>query len=247
MRIAVVRAGRAQTLWSLTKDALGAESIERSALMRADDRWRLYVSYVDLSERTWRIALIEAASIDALDARQRRVVLDPDRCGVAAVKDPWLRVVDGRWHMFVSCGPRAAADLHREGDALSSGVVRSETGLATSADGVDWRWEGVVFAPSAAGWDRFTARLTTAVPDGKAWTGLYDGSASLAENYEERCGLASSDDLRAWTRASLGGPSIGTARGPGGVRYVDVTQAGDVLYEFTRPDGAHELRAILAG
>ena len=42
---------------------------------------------------------------------------------------------------------------------------------------------------------------------------------------------------------SLDGPAIGTASGPGGVRYVEITEAGDVFYEYTRPDGAHELRA----
>ena len=134
--------------------------------------------------------------------------------------------------------------LYGSGDALSTGLVRSETGLATSADGRVWIWEGVVLAPSPDGWDRFTARLTTAVRDGNGWAGLYDGSASLAENYEERCGLARSRDLRAWERVSTDGPSIGTRRGAGGVRYVDVTEAGDVFYEYTRPDGAHELRHL---
>ena len=83
---------------------------------------------------------------------------------------------------------------------------------------------------------------TSAVRDGDGWLGLYDGSASLAENYEERCGLAHSTDLRRWERVSLDGPAIGTARGAGGVRYVEISPSGDVFYEYTRPDGAHELR-----
>jgi len=99
-----------------------------------------------------------------------------------------------------------------------------------------------VLLPSESGWDAFTARLSTAVRDGGGWLGLYDGSASLAENYEERCGLARSRDLRTWERVSLDGPAIGTARGAGGVRYVEITAGGDVFYEYTRPDGAHELR-----
>ena len=63
---------------------------------------------------------------------------------------------------------------------------------------------------------------------------------------EERCGVARSVDLRRWERVSLDGPSVGTGRGAGGVRYVDVTEQGDVFYEFTRADGAHELRGIVA-
>jgi len=242
--VALVRGGRADTIWSARKEAFGAESIERSALVRARDGWRLYASYVDAVDRKWRIALLEARSPDAFDPVRRTIALHPDDVGVAAVKDPWIRVVDGRWHMVVSCGPRSDVALDGSGDALSTGLVRSETGLATSADGRDWTWDGVVLAPSPDGWDRFTARLTTAVRDGTGWTGLYDGSASLAENYEERCGLVRSRDLRAWERLSTDGPSIGTRRGAGGVRYVDVTEAGDVFYEYTRHDGAHELRYL---
>ena len=246
MRIARVRDQRLETIWTASRAAFAAESIERSALLRARDGWRLYVSYVDAFDHKWRIALLEARSPDAFDPNRRTVVLHPTNVGVAAVKDPWLRVVDGRWHMFVSCGPTHEARLDSSGDALSTGLVRSETGLATSGDGRQWRWEGVVLAPSRDGWDRFTARMTTAVRDGDGWTACYDGSASLDENYEERCGLARSADLRHWERVSADGPSIGTTRGAGGVRYVDVTEAGDVLYEYTRGDGAHELRAILS-
>ena len=103
----------------------------------------------------------------------------------------------------------------------------------------------MVFSPSDAGWDRATARLTTAWRDADGWSGYYDGAASIAENYEERCGLARSADLLTWQRIG-DAPAIGTARGPGGVRYVDMTEAGDVLFEFTRSDGAHELRGIIS-
>src|SRR5207253_10230980 len=124
------------------------------------------------------------------------------------VKDPWLVREDGRWFMFVSCG-RAVSDpaFHSGGDALSTGAVRSETGLATSLDGVAWKWEGIVLAPSDARWDRSTARLTAAVRDGSGWLGYYDGAASLADNYEERCGIARSTDLRTWERLSHDGPA----------------------------------------
>jgi hypothetical protein len=104
-----------------------------------------------------------------------------------------------------------------------------------------------VFGPSRSGWDRATARLTTAVRDGGGWRAYYDGSGSLEENYEERCGVARSVDLRTWERVSARGPAVGTAVGAGGVRYLDVTDAGDVAYEYTRHDGSHELRALSLG
>jgi hypothetical protein len=247
---AIVDESRIDTVWSAGKDRFSAESIERCALTRVGRRWRLYVSFVRHDDRRWRIGLLEARAVDAFDPAEMIVVLDPQDLGLAAVKDPWVRREGDRWLMFVSYGTLPdppGTDLHTTGDALSTGRTLSATGVATSADGERWTWEGPVLVPSASGWDSFTARLSTAVRDGDGWLGLYDGSASLAENYEERCGLARSRDLRHWERVSLDGPAIGTARGPGGVRYVEVTAGGDVFYEYTRPDGAHELRITRTG
>jgi len=242
----VSRAGqRFETIWSAGKERFDAESIERSALTRVGDAWRLYASFVRRTDRRWCIGLLEARTVEALDPSTTVVVLDPVDHDLAAVKDPWLRRDRGRWLMFVSCGMRPEqedAGLHVTGDVLSTGLTLSVSGLATSVDGRHWTWEGPTLWPSPSGWDKFTARLSTAVRDGDGWIGLYDGSASLVENYEERCGLARSRDLRQWERLSVNSPAIGTASGPGGVRYVEINEAGDIFYEYTRADGAHELR-----
>jgi hypothetical protein len=233
------------TIWRATREDFASPSIERCAILRDGRRWRLYVSYVDGLDLRWRIDVIEAASPDALDPRARRPALDADMARAVAVKDPWLRRVDDRWLMFVSYGERASDDrrLHGSGDALSTGAVKSETGLATSADGLRWTWEGRVFAAAPAGWDRATARITTAVRDGDGWLGFYDGAAAIEENYEERCGLARSRDLRSWERAGER-PAVGSAGGLGTVRYVESVVLGEKVlffYERTRADGAHDL------
>ena len=246
LRIAAFLDGaRLETVWSVGKERFGAESIERCALARVGDRWRLYVSFVRHDDRRWRIGLVDAHAVDAFDPATMVVVLDPEDLGLAAVKDPWIRRDGDGWLMFVSYGTLPMSQepgLHVTGDALSTGRTLSASGIATSADGRRWTWEGAALSPNASGWDSFTARLSTAVRDGDGWLGLYDGSASLAENYEERCGLARSTDLRRWERVSLDRPAIGTARGAGGVRYVEISPGGDVFYEYTRHDGAHELR-----
>jgi hypothetical protein len=231
----------------ITKQDLRAESIERAALVRADGRWRLYIGYVSLGDRKWCVGLIDTPTLERIDPRRVQIVLHPDAVGMSAVKDPWLRRVGDSWWMFVSCGRAVGSEaFHSTGDALSTGATRSETGLATSRDGVAWKWEGIVLGASERGWDRSTSRLTAAVRDGGGWLGFYDGAASLAENYEERCGIARSEDLRTWQRDSVDGPEIGTARGPGGVRYVATTDGGDIFWEHTREDGSHELRGIVA-
>lgn len=243
---------RFETIWSARRQDFGSPSIERCAIVRAGDAWRLYVSYVDGADGAWSIDVLEAARPDSFDPQRRRRVLGPAEAGVAAVKDPWLRRVGDEWWMFVSCASPAVKGLGDPavvGDTLSTGRTNSVTGLATSHDGLVWQWRGIVLDASTRGWDRFTARLTAAVPSGKGWIGLYDGSAGLDENYEERCGLASSSDLLRWRRMSVAGPAIGAARpGPGAVRYVEaVSGPGWIRYflELTRPDGSHELRTAI--
>src|ERR1700730_14161864 len=79
----------------------------------------------------------------------------------------------------------------------------------------------------------------------RRWLGrLYDGAADISENYEERCGMARSADLRTWERFGSG-PAIGSAGGSGTVRYVESVVFANRLrffFERTRQDGAHELR-----
>src|SRR5712691_1249031 len=236
-------------IWRATRERLRSASIERCAILRSGGSWRLYVSYVDAADARWRIDVLEARAPDAFDVRSRRPALTADMAGAVAVKDPWLRFHVVRWLMFVSYGalPHEAAGLHRSGDALSTGLVKSETGVATSEDGLRWTWVGKAFAASATGWDRFTARLSGALRDGDGWLGFYDGSSGLDQNYEERCGLARSADLVRWERLG-GGPHLGTAGGPGTVRYVDCveTRRGPrFFFEYTLPDGSHELRTAL--
>ena len=237
---------RFETIWSARREDFGSQSIERCAILRDGRTWRLYVSYVDGLDGRWRIDVIEAGSPDSFDPGARRLALNADMANAVAVKDPWIRRIDGRWWMFVSYGERPAGDwrkLHASGDALSTGAVKSETGLATSADGLRWKWEGRIFAPSAKGWDKATARLSTAFRSGDGWLGLYDGASDISENYEERCGMARSFDLRTWERIGSG-PAIGAAGGPRTVRYVESVVFGERLlffFERTRADGAHEL------
>ena len=246
LRIARGDGERFQTIWSARREDFGSQSIERCAIVRDGGRWRLYVSYVDRVDDRWRIDVMEAATPHSFDPAARWLALDTDMARAVAVKDPWVRRVGEGWWMFVSYGESRDVDerkLHGSGDALSTGAVKSETGLATSVDGVRWKWEGRVLAAAAKGWDKATARLTTAFRAADGWVGIYDGAADISENYEERCGMARSADLRSWERIGSA-PAIGAAGGPGTVRYVESVILGERLlffFERTRADGAHEL------
>lgn len=245
---------RFDPIWTADKADFTTSSIERSSLALTDDGvWRLYVSYVDGDDGRWRIDLMEARSPDAFDPSARRPVLTAAGIGAEGVKDPWVSRLGDGWCMIASYAPAPAvldvdpARLHATKDVYNTGLTKSLTGLATSDDGVDWRWDGSILQPRADGWDAYASRLNSIVGTADGWLGYYDGSASVAENYEERCGTVRSDDLRHWHRVG-DGPTVGAASGPGSVRYLDSVQTSEWIrfyYEYTRHDGSHELRTHL--
>jgi hypothetical protein len=231
-RIAESRDGYTFTdIWSVTKDAFSSTSMERFCLHRDQDgRYLLYVSYEHPEDGRWRIEVLEADSPDGFDVRTARTVLTPAATGTAAVKDPYVVRVGRAYHMYVS------TFLTDDGPA--------PTALATSRDGVRFRWAGETLGVGA-GWDRYQARLTSIVRAGPAFVGFYDGAASPAEDTEERLGVAVSSDLVHWRRLTEDGPWLLSPHATGSLRYLDALDFGDELllyYEYARPDGSHELR-----
>jgi len=138
-------------------------------------------------------------------------------------------------------------DLHGTADAYNTGLIRSATALATSPDGIEWDWEGEILGPSRDGWDRYCARIGCLWRVDNTWIALYDGSASVSENYEERVGVAISFDLRKFHRVSQSGPIMTTPAVHGAMRYFDVLdfpEATFFYYEQAKADGSHELRVF---
>lgn len=252
--IAVSEDGRSfEPIWRAAKDDFGSPSIERCCLVQVGREWRLYVSYVDPADGRWRIDLLEAATPDTFDPSRRREVLTADDIGAEGVKDPWIARCGDHWLMIASYASAPTApvisrqQLHGTQDVYNTGLTKSLSGLALSDDGVNWRWQGAILVPSEGGWDSYAARLTAVIGSEGAWIGFYDGSQSVAQNYEERCGIVTSADLRTWTRRG-DGPLIGAAGGPGTVRYVEAVQTDQWIryfYEYTCADGSHQLRTQL--
>jgi hypothetical protein len=239
-------------VWSGAKGQLGSPSIERCALTRGPEGgWLLYVSYVDPADGRWRIDLVEADRPEAFDLGRARPCLAAAGTGTEGVKDPFVFRVGSLYHMAVSyaaaAGAATAQDLHGTADAYNTGLIRSATGLATSADGRQWDWEGPLLVPGPPGWDGYCTRISCLWYEAPAWLALYDGSADVGENYEERCGLAYSLDLRQFRRVTRHGPLLAPPGGKGALRYFDVLDlpaARFFYYEMARPDGSHDLRAF---
>jgi hypothetical protein len=242
-------------VWAGFKEQLRSASIERCALTRdRSGKWLLYVSHVSPADQRWRIDLVEASRPEAFDLVHARPALTAEDVGAEGVKDPFVFQVGGLYHMIVSYaiaeGQPTPQQLHHSADAYNTGLIKSATGLAVSDDGRYWQWEGGVFLPRKHGWDRYCSRIGTLWHEPPVWLAYYDGSADVSENYEERCGLAYSLDLRAWHRVSFLAPLLTSPHATGSLRYVDVISLPHGLffyYEMARADGGHELRVFHQG
>jgi hypothetical protein len=241
-----------ETIWQATKDLVDSPSIERCALRRrADGSWILYISYVDPSDGRWRIDLVRADQPDQFDLREVTPVLTAADIGAEGVKDPFLFSIGSQWGMIASyayaAGNSSDDQLHGTADAYNTGLILSATGLALSDDGLDWQWQGQIMGPSATGWDQYCSRIGCVWRERDTWLALYDGSASVEENYEERVGLSWSWDLKQFHRLTPEGPLLRPPVPGRALRYFDVLDFPDqrfTYFEMARPDGSHDLRVI---
>jgi hypothetical protein len=213
--VVVARAG--EPVARLAKDRFGAESLERPALVRTDSGWRLYVSCATPASKHWRIDALDAASPEGLGEAEAHTVLPGDEH--TGVKDPVVKRRRDGWFAWICCHP---LDEPGEEDRMT-------TALATSDDGLAWRWQGTVLAPTPGTWDARGTRVTAVLPGG---TTYYDGRATKEENFRERTGI------------------VGRPGPVADVRYLDVLVLPGggrrLFYEAPLPDGSHELRTELA-
>ncbi|WP_219471232.1 hypothetical protein [Nonomuraea rhizosphaerae] len=228
---------RFETLATVTREQMDAESLERPSLVRLDDgRWRLYLSCATEGTKHWRVEVLEAVDPAAFDPRTRVTVLPGDP--KTGVKDTVIVRREAVWHLWASCHP--LADPGEEDQMV--------TDYATSADGLEWTWQGTALSGRPGLWDARGVRVSAVRFDGDRVVAYYDGRASAAENYEERTGVAVGADPDSLT--ALGDlPAAMSPHHGRGLRYLEIVDlpGGGVrlYYEYTRADGAHELRTEL--
>jgi hypothetical protein len=242
-----------EEIWSVKKSQLNSSSMERFCIQKSPEgTYLLYISYVDPSDNRWRIDVIEADRPDNFDVTQRQEVFTAAGTQTEAVKDPHVIKVGPVYYMLVSYAKKLdltasqSAQAHSTGDIYTTGMTQAPTALAQSLDGIHFNWLGEIL-PVGSGWDRYQSRLNSLVKLGDLFLGFYDGSASEKENYEERCGLAVSFDLKNWDKLTPEQPWVVSPYSSGSLRYVEALKVGQELwlyYEYARQDAAHELRLI---
>lgn len=241
-----------QDIWSIKKSQLNSSSMERFCIQKSPQgTYLLYISYVDPADNRWRIDVIEADRPEDFDSEQRREVFTAASTQTEAVKDPNVFKIGPVYYMLVSYAKKLgnASQLdkaHSTGDIYTTGLSQAPTALAHSLDGIKFTWSGEIL-PVGQGWDGYQSRLNSVVNLGDIFLGFYDGSASEKENYEERCGLAVSFDLKNWDKLTPTAPWVTSPFASGSLRYVQGLLKDQELwlyYEYTRRDAAHELRLI---
>lgn len=253
-----------ETIWTGSKEQLGSASIERCAVRRLESGdWALYISYVDPADGRWRVDLVLSSAPERFDLADARPLFTAESLQVEGVKDPYIWKADGDYQMILSYAtsatPSSADELHGTSDAYNTGRIRSATALATSTDGLAWQWRGEILGPADEGsspdpsgkaWDGYCVRIGCLLHHADQWIALYDGSADVSENYEERVGLAVGPELTALERVTPDGPWLTTPQGSGALRYFDAVPRGkDTLlyYEMAQPSGEHDLRVVCIG
>ena len=166
-----------ETLTTIGRDEVGAESLERPGLVRdRSGRWRLYLSCATPGTKHWRIELLEAAHPAEFDAAKRVVVIPGD--AKTGVKDPVIQL-NGSWQMWACC---------TRWPILQTDQMVSD--YATSSDGLDWTWHGTALS----GRPGYLGRAGH--PDQRGVAGRRVGGRVLrragqrGQNYEERSGIA---------------------------------------------------------
>ena len=216
---------RFTTVATLEQSEFDAKSMERPSLVRTDTgSWRLYVCCADPGSAHWWIDAIDADEPEGFAAENTRTIFPGDRL-TTGVKDPLVQRTSQGWRAWICCH---LLDEPGEED-------RMYTAYATSEDGLRWRWHGVALEGRPGAWDARGARVTAALPDGRA---AYDGRATADENWFERTGLAYESGEPGRLRQADGEPVD--------VRYLDVLPLPKggyrIYYEARLPDESHELR-----
>jgi beta-fructofuranosidase len=109
--------------------------------------------------------------------------------------DSWVADSGDEYHLFFLKAPRALVDPALRHEAAT-------IGHATSPDLVDWDYRGDAFLPADSGWDDLAIWTGSVALGGDGvWRFYYTALSTAGRGvFDQRIGLAESDDLRTWRR-----------------------------------------------
>src|SRR3954447_5009955 len=111
------------------------------------------------------------------------------------VWDSWIADDGERYHLFFLQAPRALGEPARRHSAAT-------IGRATSTDLTEWAYHGRALGPARSGFDDLALWTgSVARGDDGVWRMYYTGLSREGGIFDQRLGLAESDDLMTWRRA----------------------------------------------
>jgi beta-fructofuranosidase len=110
--------------------------------------------------------------------------------------DSWIADAGEEYHLFFLQAPRALVDPSRRHTAAT-------IGHATSKDLVTWTYHGLALGPAETGWDDLAVWTgSVARGDDGLWRLFYSALSTAGHGiFDQRIGVAESDDLYTWHRA----------------------------------------------
>jgi beta-fructofuranosidase len=110
--------------------------------------------------------------------------------------DSWIADDGDTYHLFFLQAPRALVDPSRRHTAAT-------IGRATSADLRTWDYRGIALGPADSGWDDLALWTGSVVRgDDGVWRMFYTALSTAGRGiFDQRLGVAESDDLATWRRA----------------------------------------------
>ena len=235
----------------------GNEDFNSSSLGRAsiikctDGLYRYFMCHDNKDETQWVIGYIEAPEIEQFNPENWKAVFTTGHATEESLRDPYIFYQDGTYNLFVNIeritwSENTVSDDYEE--KYKGVTVKRSTGLATSSDGINFKWQGEVFMPPDTGWDSDCRRITSILNFENKLVGYYDGRAGYENNHEDFCALVIGSDVSDMEPIEPEEFLVKSPWGTESCRYVDAVIVKDKLYiysECSREDEAHELRVVV--
>jgi len=202
-----------KNIWSINQQELNSTSIERPALVKIKNFYRLYISY-EINNKYWIIDAIDAKTPYEFNLKNKIKILESKDTNGINPKDPYIFFHNKKYYMFVAYNP-----------SLLKGHY---SGLAISQDGLKFKWQGTIIKPSIIfKWDSYSIRVDSILKIKNGFYIFYDGCGSKKEIREEKSGLMFTTDFKKFTK-------IGRLpyQNNGSLRYVEAIQKNNIIYIY---------------
>jgi len=207
-----------------TAEELNVRSIERGAITRENNNWKLFLSWEEIDNGCWHIATAESNKIEDISYEDFTVSCDSKKAWFQWCKDPTLF----KGHMFIHT-------LSKD-EGKSTHLIQGQSCVNAIA--------------RRCVWDQYCQRITSIIQGSSGFIGFYDGAPRREYNQEEKSGLLVGDSLTDFRPLLVERPVFYTDEGSGSIRYIEAREHEEDLwiwFEKCTPDWSHELCFVRIG